>query len=132
MFRLNHNSVDSPLCRACLLENDSQHHRYIFCQAVSQGWNKTRELINSLDQDLLYETDFSLLNFYFSPTLRENAVIWLIGEFVTLVENEVVNKHSRLSRRSVENCLKARKLECQHMALPDMGLIPGLNPTGIG
>ena len=58
---------------------------------------------------------------------RENALLWVIGEYVALVDLEANEKQSR-----VLNFLRSKISEYQYMASPDLGFIPGLSSTGIG
>ena len=124
--------IESPTCIICMDGPESQHHRYVLCRAVSEAWLTIRDLIESVDFELVFESDCSLLHFYFNSTCRENAVLWLIGEYVSLVESEVVLKNNSLSSKKIIDHLSTRQLECRNLSLPDIGLIPGLSPMGIG
>ena len=73
-----------------------------------------------------------LVHFHFGVSRRENAVVWLIGEYVSLVESEVVLKNNILSRKKLIDHLIAKQFQCQNMCLPDIGFIPEQTATGIG
>ena len=64
--------------------------------------------------------------------LRENAVLWLLGVFIEVVEAEVVLKGNRLCLPSVQGLFKQRKHWSRHQAIPDLGIILGLDTEGIG
>ena len=69
----------------------------------------------------------------FPLSLRENTIIWLLGTYITLVEIEVVSKENRLLPSSVIGLLKQKKDFSNHLAVPFLGPIPGidLNTQGI-
>ena len=48
---------------------------------------------------LLLSSSRISLHFYFSPTIRENAILCLIGEFVSQVESEVILKKNHFNVR---------------------------------
>ena len=115
-----------------MTEPDSQLHRYVFCRAVSDAWITVREFIESVDPDLIFESDHSILHLQYQSSPRENAILWLVGEYVSQVESEAVLKNNKLTRKKITDYLVSRELECRQMSLPELGFIPGLSATGIG
>ena len=91
-----------------------------------------RELIETVYPIIIYETHYALLHLCYARTLRNNTVLWILGEYVNLVDQEDTLKGRKLSRNDVLNCLKSRKLETKHLSMPDLGFIQGLDVTGIG
>ena len=78
--------------------------------------------------------DFDLLQISFYKGNRENAILWLIGIYVEIVEKEIVGKGSSISTASLSGLFKQKKLQARYQAMPDIGPIYGLewNPEGIG
>ena len=85
-----------------------------------------------MEPELIFESDYSLLHLNYDASRRENAIVWMIGEYVCQVESESVLKNTKLSRLKTINHFISKKLECKELALPDLGFIPGLSATGIG
>ena len=126
-FRFS-NQVDSPFCTRCLTNSiENQTHRYASCVLVPDAWNCLRELLESVDEDIIYETDHSLLHLYYSESINGNSILWLIAEYIDLVEREVVISNRKLSASHLLNHLRARKFACARLAMPDIGFIPGLH-----
>ena len=106
--RILPNKVESPYCLACPAVLETQFHKFTQCSAVSDGWRAIRELLESIESDFLFETEHSLLHLYFVSSRRENAALWIIGEYVSLVETEVFLKGGRISQRKVRVCGKLK------------------------
>ena len=127
------NVIDNPYCKRCSInEIESIVHKYILCGVVRDAWNFLRELMKSTDQSMVFETDHSLLNLYYEVSIMDNAVLWLIGEYISYVESEVLLLDRKISRDSLQSHLKNRFLICRQQAMPDFGFIPGLFATGVG
>ena len=88
----------------------------------------------SLDASLIITDDFDILSLNFPRGLRENALLWLIGIYVELVEMEAVRKGNKLSLASVIGLFKQKKQLTRYRAVPELGIIVGLDTesTGIG
>ena len=127
------NRYASPACAQCLTDQvEDQLHRYGFCNNVVRAWNRVRELIESLDIAMVFESDHSLIHLYFAETNKRNAILWIIGEYICYVENEVILKGRLLTDSEILNHLKSRLNECRFILMPHLGHIPDLEPTGIG
>ena len=87
-----------------------------------------------LEPSLYLFDDEDILNFEFPKGMRENAIIWLIGIYISLVERETVIKHHILNNLSSKGFFKQMKQMATHMAIPDLGAIPGIDwePQGVG
>ena len=131
LHRIMRNVIGSPSCKFCQ-ESESQLHKYVQCPAVSEGCVTVRGIVEAVDINLIFESDHSLLHLYYNVSQRENALLWVIGEYVALVDLEANEKQSRLSQHRVLNFLRSKISEYQYMASPDLGFIPGLSSTGIG
>ena len=66
--------------------------------------------------------------------MRENAILWHIGIHIILVEREAVFKHHILDYNSSKGYFKQMKQMATHMAIQDLGTIPGSDwePQGVG
>ena len=126
----------SPLCIQCETNTlrETSQHRYQQCNNVSEAWNWLYNTMISLDNTLALDDDWSILRLNFSKGLRENAILWLVGNFIEIVEREVVCKNTKLSVRSIRGILQQKKSESRYQALPELGPISGLDyePQGIG
>ena len=110
------------------------HHRYLHCSYVSDAWNWIQNIIYCLDPNLRINDETVLLHFYFDKGLRENAIVWLLGNFIQLVETHVMSRNQKLDIHSLQGILKERKQLTVYKSMPELGLIPGIdwNPEGIG
>ena len=130
-FRLMGGRHDSPGCPGCGLAEQEQH-RYCLCNRVQDAWAQVRDMLSQLEIETIYESDYNLIHFNFPQYLRDNAVVWVIGNYIQFVEEEVVRKNRRVLGSQLMGWLKAKALECRYRAMPDIGVIPGIHPTGIG
>ena len=124
--RLMRNIYDSPLCSRCLAGSETIIHRFISCRWVSDIWNALREILESLDQLILFETDYTLLNLCYSDLLNEESVLWLLGEYLFYIDNEVVLNNRRVTVDDMMGYLESRRLICNFMKIPPIGHIPGM------
>ena len=87
-----------------------------------------------LDSSTVLFEDLSILRLDFFRSFRDNAIIWLLGSYVEIVEREVVIKEHKLGSSSLIGILKQKKLSLYSQAIPDLGLIPGLDwdSEGVG
>ena len=118
-------------CQNCGLV-ETIHHRYCQCINVSEAWEWLRAKIVSLDISLDVTDDMEFLTLCFEMGLRENAILWLLGVFVEIVETEVVLRGNKLSVTSAKGIFKQRKQLSRHQAIPELGIILGLDTEGIG
>ena len=59
-------------------------------------------------------------------------MVWLIGNYVLFIEEQMILKDRRVTGDQLVGWLRAKLLECKNRAMPDLGYIPGVHPTGIG
>ena len=132
--RILPNTYESPQCLNCLAGCDETIlHRYTQCVWVRDTWGLVRELLESLDALILFESDHSLINLYFDTVIvREEPFIWILGEYLTYIEREVILNNRRVNRVEFIGYLKAKRIENSFLPIPEIGLIPGLDTTGIG
>ena len=132
--RLMPGRFPSPLCPNCSAHPETIGHRYIWCDHVNQTWEWLRNILNVLDPSLVLHDDKDILKLDFSKGMRENAILWLVGIYITLVEREAVLKHHILDYNSSKGYFKQMKQMATHMAIPDLGTIPGIDwePQGVG
>ena len=124
----------SAQCCRCREEEEPIEHRYVLCRFVSESWIWLRSLINLIDTSTCLFDDLAILRLDFFRGLKENAIIWLLGNYIELVESEVIVKENKLQPLSMKGFLKQKKLSAQNQHLPDLGLIPGLDweSEGVG
>ena len=111
----------------CSKEVESILHLYSGCDFVHYAWNCLRELLESLDQLILFESDHSFLNLYFSCLLMEDQILWLIGEYVLYIDQEVILNNRRVVREDLMGYLESRRQTCNFMRISRIGFIPGMN-----
>ena len=109
-------------------------HRYCHCLQVSRAWEWLKTLLLLLDSTLSLVSDHDLLSFNFEKSMRENAVIWLLGSCIEIVESEVVVKENFLSVPSITGQLKQKKNAARYQAIPELGIIAGVDfdQQGVG
>ena len=128
----------SPLCPRCTVNgigsSETLLHRYVSCPYVEETWEWIRHLLNTLDPTLTPEEDENILYFNFEKGFRENAILWTLGTYVEIVEYEVVVKENPLNLSSVIGHFKQRKHSSRYEALPELGVIEGVDfePQGVG
>ena len=127
----------SSLCTLCdpnVSAEETCSHRYLHCEQVSEAWEWVRTILVVLEPSTSLLDDISVLRLSFARSLRENAILWVIGNYVELVEAEVVLKQNKLDHNTMLGYFRQRKQQSQHQAIPDLGPIPGIDwaPTGIG
>ena len=132
--RLMPGRYPSSSCPRCLASPESTWHRYITCSFVSRAWHWLRLVLYNLDPTFCIETDNSILCLDFEKGLRENAALWLIGTYASIVEQEVVIRENCLTLASIIGIFKQRKQRARYQAMPDLGPIEGIDwePQGIG
>ena len=121
--RLMNNLYDSPLCNRCLVGHENIAHRYITCGWVSDAWNALKEILESLDQLLIFESDHDLINLNFASLQNEDPVLWLIGEYVFFIDQEVVWNSRRAMSHNLFGYLESRRQDCMFMQIPAIGHI---------
>ena len=132
-YRLQFRNIDSPYCISCSVRSlDTVSHRYCECLKVIDAWNTLRDLLENLDSSLIHERDLSLINLCYLEPLRKHSVLWLIGEYIVLIEQEVIFCDRSISSSKLLSHLRSRWLECSKLSIPMLEFIPGLFPTGIG
>ena len=131
--RLMPRRFPSNMCDHCQ-EVESCTHRYLRCSLVSETWEWILSTSQVLEPSIAFVEESSLLRLNYPKGLRENAVLWLIGNYVELVEKEVICKDKKLDLHSVQGYLKQKKYVAYQHAIPDLGIIPGIDwdPQGIG
>ena len=132
--RLMPGRFPSPLCAICRREPDTDQHRYLSCESVSQTWNWLVDTMILLEPSLSMSDDIEILRLNFTKGLRENALLWLLSIYTEIVEKEVVLKGHILDPVSVRGLFRQQKQRSRYMAIPDLGPIPGLDfePRGVG
>ena len=130
--RILRNVIQDPTCIRCQTSVETIIHRFSSCSQVLEAWNQLRNILEILDNSLCFETDHSLINLYYSEPISHNSVLWLIGEYIMYIEQEVVLSNRKVSGHGLLNRLQSRWLECSKLSIPDLELIPGLFPTGVG
>ena len=123
----------SSVCPHCE-EVESSAHRYLFCHFVSETWDWIRRRIDLLDSSTVLFNDYQILRLDFFKGLRDNAILWLIGIYVELVESEVVLRGNKLDIISAKGFFKQKKQYANNLAIPELGIIPGIDwdDDGIG
>ena len=78
--------------------------------------------------------DISLLSLEFERGLRENAILWMLGTYLEIVETEVISCGNKITASTISGIFKQRKLTTRNMALPEIGIILGVDvdAEGIG
>ena len=123
----------SPFCIKCNSGIiDSPVHKYCLCIYVSDAWFLLRELIENLDISMTFETEHTLLHLYYEEPINGHSVLWLLGEYVGLVEQLAVRESRIIRRSTLLNYLRQKWLESKQKAIHNINFIPGLFPSGIG
>ena len=134
--RLMPGRYPSSQCPRCCLPITPETilHRYVNCFFVNEAWEWLRAHLTTLDicLDLLDDSEFISLTF--PKGLQEHSVLWMLSLYIEIVEREVVLKQHKLDLAFVIGFFKQKKQLAKTQAMPDIGIIPGLEPDqrGIG
>ena len=120
--------VPSTCGNICIVEQYFELAQAKECLKIIEAWKSLRDILETIDVSLVFETDKSLINLNYNETILSNSIIWLIGEYVALIE-EVVSSNKSLSSYKLLSHLRSRWLECMRLSIPDIGFIPGLFPS---
>ena len=131
-FRLMPTHYITPLCRNCHVDIEFPSHLFASCDWVKEAWKKLRSILENLDMNIAHISDENLLHLNFHHSLRESAILWLMGIYIEYVDNELIANKRKLSSRTFLGRAQAKLFECQYRAMPSLGHISGLTPTGIG
>ena len=94
--RLMPNRYTTSTCPRCNTYEESMIHHYIQCGFVSDVCSCIMSTILHLDPFLSNLDDMSVLQLRFPASIHDNAIVWLLGNYIDLVEKEVVCKHHKL------------------------------------
>ena len=138
--RLMPGRFPSPACPRCLTQHEPLGipeticHRYSECLSVISCWEWLRSKLVLLDVSILACQDIDLLSLDFERSIRENAILWMLGIYAEVIDQEVVLRGRRLDVQTITGIFKQRKLESRYQALPDLGIIPGVDfdTQGVG
>ena len=94
-------------CQRCEEDEiEDIEHRYTSCLAVADAWIGLKRLIFSVDNCVAMESDDSILNLDYGSSSREEAIIWLLGNFVRTIEEEVVMRQVGMNEEKMLLLLK--------------------------
>ena len=123
--------ITNPLCIRCEQNTvESTVHLMCECMKIIEPWNSIRDILETIDISLVFETDQSLINLNYNTASTSNSILWIIGEYLVFIDEEKVC--SGKSSSSLLNYLRCRWLECSKLAMPSIGFIPGLFSVGVG
>ena len=88
---------------------------------MRNAWSLVRELLESLDRLILFESHHSVLNLYFNTLYREEPIMWIIDEYVAYIKYEVILNIRRVSRADFLGYLRAKRVEHSFLAIPEIG-----------
>ena len=111
------------ICNMNLVHNAV--HKFCSCDSISQAWTQLRELTENLDLNLIFESDHALLHLYYSEPLSSPLVLWLIGEYVNLVES-IPRDNNKITGSRLKHHLRCKWLDCTLRLKYNLGFIPGL------
>jgi len=131
-FRLNPTKYDTPLCPKCHLFVHLTTHKYASCKYLSDGWRQLRELMESIEPTIIYETDYSVLHLCFRRLENDLPIVWLLGQYLAYVEKEVFIDNRTVSGAQIRGWLQSKLPEARNMAMNEIGHITALDPSGIG
>ena len=120
------------LCPNCGNFSETTQHRYLFCSFTSDIWGWIWSLCVMLDQSLILTGEESLLRLNFLKGLRENAILWILGIYIELVECEVILKQRKLDLSYVKGYIKQKKQTSHLDGIPELGLIPYIDWDVVG
>ena len=124
--------VDKSSEHPILSLSETQPHKLATCERILPVWNFLREKIEVLEPQLVFESDYNILHLNYPKLVHENTILWLLGQYVDFIEEEVLLKNNNVIVAQFIGRITSNKLCSAYMALPEIGFIPGLHPTGVG
>ena len=126
------NRYDSPLCLKGCGMVETQTHKFATCFWVSEVWHKMLDIMSQLEPTMVFETSHDILHLNFPKYSHESAILWLIGQYIQFIEEETFILNKKVSPSHFIGYLTAKRLDSKNQAMPFLGFIPGLFPTGVG
>ena len=116
--------VWTPICQNCKqgVVEDSQH-MFMECDRVKEGWLWVRRRIQTLLVDMQGLSNYELLMLTFPKEVVENEVVWLIGQWLQMVHDEVVVKGRNMGDQLVRGHFRYKYLESLTMKMPQLNHI---------
>ena len=116
--------VWSNLCQHCnqgVVEDCL--HLFMECDRVKEGWLWVRVRVMNLLNNMQGLSNYELLHLCFTKELVENEVMWLMGQWVQLVYEEVVVKNRTLGDQFTRGQFRYKYLESLTMRMPQLNHI---------
>ena len=79
------NRFNNPFCPHCkdfLVE--SVIDRYSQYVGVKESWNILRDIMETIDSSLIFETDHCLIHLYYTEPMCANSILWLYIDFINI------------------------------------------------
>ena len=114
----------SNKCPNCDKEAETVVHRFSTCEWVASMWAWMADLLKELDEGLDKVPVLDILRFQYPKGLRENAVTWLVGNYIAIITQEVVTKGRKLQVSELVGMLRISTDKLKHRAVKDVGPIP--------
>ena len=77
-------------------------------------------------------SDHNLLHLNLPHSTRENSMLWLLGQYLEYVETDIIQFKRRSEPAKFKGRIYAKLFLWRNKSTPDIGFIPGIEPTGIG
>ena len=130
LFRINRDKpvdkrrVWSDRCQRCnqgVIQDCT--HLFMECEKVREGWYWVRGRLGLLLQNFQGLSNYEILHLCFPKELMEKEVMWLMGVWVDLVQEEVVLKGRKLGDQLVRGHFRYKFLTTLTMKIPQLGHI---------
>ena len=131
LFRINMDKraderrVKTSVCQRCKqgVVEDCQH-LFTECDMVREGWGWLRARIMILLPDCQGYSNWEILHLLFPKDGRmENEMVWLLGQWVQLVYQEVVIRGRVMEDKFVRGHMRYKYYESLRMKMPQLGHI---------
>ena len=116
--------VWTDVCQGCNQgEVQDCVHLFMECDRVREGWHWVRRRIMILLDDVQGLSNYEILHLSFPRELDENEIMWLLGVWVAMVQEEVVVKKRVLGDQFVRGHFRYKYLQTLSINMPQLNHI---------
>merc|ERR1712082_394074 len=87
---------------------------------------------NQIDPALILIDDADLLYLRFPRGLKEEDTLWMLGVYLAYVEDKIILRGMAASVNDFVGHARYMRSEANYLAMPSIGIIPGLNYVNTG
>ena len=99
---------------------------------MEEIWEWVRFKLNQVDLALILLDNTDLLYLRFPRGLKEEDILWILGVYLAYVEDKIILRGMATSVDDFVGHARYMRSEANYLAMPSIGIIPGLNYVNTG